>query len=92
MDINDAGDRILAAHPARTEGRYLGSTRLFTEPAGGWSTVTADNQPSSVEFLGADPGAFAGWRNHFDQDTGDIYMMDSDPDANGAVRAYKITP
>ncbi len=92
VDINDAGDRILAAHPARTEGRYLGSTRLFTEPAGGWSTVTADNQPSSVEFLGADPGAFAGWRNHFDQDTGDIYMMDSDPDANGAVRAYKITP
>ena len=92
VDIDDDGDRILAAHRARTEGRHLGATRLYTEPAGGWSTVTADSQPSSVEFLGADPESFAGWRNNFDQATGDIYMLDSDPDANGAVRAYKITP
>ena len=92
VDIADDGDRILAAHPARTEGRHRGATRLFTEPAGGWSTVTADSQPSSAEFLGAEPESFAGWRNHFDQATGDIYMMDIDPDANNAVRTYKITP
>ena len=92
MDMNDDGDRILAARTFRTEGNLRGSVLVFTEPAGGWAAVTADAPASSVEYLGVEPKSSLGWRTHFDQATGKIYAADANPEDNGAIRIYQITP
>ena len=92
VDISDDGERILASRAYRTEGNLRGSVTVFTEPAGGWEAVTADAPASSAEYLGDQPKAFLGWRNHFDQATGKIYATGGDPDANGAIRLWRITP
>ena len=92
VDITDDGDRILASRSYRTEGYLRGAMHLFTKPAGGWSTVTDSNQPASVEYLGAEPRAALGWRNHFDQSTGNIWTADNDPDAGNALRMFRIDP
>ena len=92
VDINDAGDRIVASRGFRTEGDLRGSVHLFTEPAGGWAAVTADDPASSVEYLGEKPGSVLGWRHNFNQATGRIYAAGSDPDAGNAIRIYEIAP
>ena len=92
VDVSDDGGRILASRAYRTEGNLRGSLHLFTEPVGGWAAATADNPADSVEYLGAQPEAFLGWRSHFDQATGKIYAADVNPDADGALRLWRITP
>ena len=92
VDISDDGDKILASRAYRTEGNLRGSVTVFTEPAGGWEAVTADAPASSAEYLGDQPKAFLGWRTHFDQATGKIYAAGGNPEANGAIRIWRITP
>ena len=91
VDITGDGGKILASRGYRTEGALRGSTLLFTEPAGGWSTVTADRQPSNVEYLGSELEGLFGWRNHFDQASSndDIYSYE---DPEGGILIYQITP
>ena len=102
VDITDDGNTILASRSYRTEGHRRGSIHLFTKPADGWSAVTDEDQPASVEYLGATPRASLGWRNVFDQAKGVVYASASDPDAVGTTSPsgrtasgrllYRITP
>ncbi len=102
VDITDDGNKILASRTHRTEGERRGSVHLFTKPGGGWSTVTDDNQPASVEHLGAAARSGLGWRNVFDQANGAVYAYATDPDREGAAssvgaqgtgaRMYRIPP
>ena len=89
VDITGDGEKILASRGYRTEGALRGSTFLFTAPSGGWSAVTADGQPSGVEYLGSELGGRIGFRNHFDQANGNIYAFE---EPESGVRLYRITP
>ncbi len=102
VDITDDGNSILASRVYRTEGNQRGSIHLFTKPTDGWSSVTDEAQPASVEYLGAKPGAGLGWRNTFDQALGVVYAFAVDPDVEGPTSTagatgngkllYRITP
>ncbi len=89
VDITGDGGKILASRGFRTEGALRGSSLIFTEPAGGWSTVTADRQPSNVEYLGSELESLLGWRNHFDQANGKFYVYE---EPEGGILIYQITP
>ncbi len=92
VDITDDGGKILASRSYRAEGYLRGSMHVFAEPGSGWSAVTDDDQPASIEYLGAAPNSRLGFRNHFDQSTGNILTADRDPDDENAFRVSLITP
>ena len=66
VDIIGDGSQILASRSSRTEGGARGSMHVFAEPAAGWSAVTAENQPSSVEYLGPAGKPFEEYPTHYD--------------------------